>query len=103
MMETWALEKLDPLRNERLVIVHDPQRMIRRGASVVDARAVQHGFTVIFPSGNLGFRDQFEQIRDNAEVKTILVPCQIQSDGLGSHVRHRPSTAAGDYNPSNTI
>ena len=72
MIETWALEKLNPLCHERLVTVHDPQRMIRRGAAVVDGWAVQHGFTVIFPSGNLGFRDQYEQIRDNADLKVIL-------------------------------
>lgn len=73
MIESWTLEKLNPLRNERLVVVHDPQRMIRPGAMVVDGWAKKHGFTVIFPSGNLGFRDQFEQIRDNPEVKVILV------------------------------
>jgi len=82
MIETWALEKLDPLRNERLVIVHDPQRMIRRGATVVDGWAVQHGFTVIFPSGNLGFRDQFEQIRDNADLKVVLVDRSREDRGL---------------------
>ena len=73
MIESWTLEKLNPLRNERLVIVHDPQRMIRPGAMVVDGWAKKHGFTVIFPSGNLGFRDQFEQIRENPKVKVILV------------------------------
>ena len=82
MIETWALEKLDPLRNERLVIVHDPQRMIRRGATVVDGWAVQHGFTVLFPSGNLGFRDQFEQIRDNADLKIVLVDRSREDRGL---------------------
>ena len=82
MIENWALEKLGPLRDERLVIVHDPQRMIRRGATVVDGWAVQHGFTVIFPSGNLGFRDQFEQIRDNADLKIVLVDRSREDRGL---------------------
>ncbi|MEI8374906.1 MAG: PglZ domain-containing protein [Planctomycetota bacterium] len=82
MIEDWALEKLNPLRNERLVIVHDPQRMIHRGAAVVDGWAVQNGFTVIFPSGNLGFRDQFEQIRDNAELKIVLVDRSREDRGL---------------------
>jgi len=73
MIESWILDKLNALRSERSIIVHDPQRMIRAGATVVDGWAKEHGFVVLIPSGNLGLRDQYEQIRDNPGVKVILV------------------------------
>jgi hypothetical protein len=31
MIETWVLEKLDPLRREATILLRDPQRMIRAG------------------------------------------------------------------------
>jgi len=73
MIEPWLLEKLNPLKGERIILLHDPQRMIRSGAVAVDDWAKQHNFVVIFPSGNLGFRDQYEQVRGNPDVKIILV------------------------------
>jgi hypothetical protein len=73
MIEPWVIKKLNPLCHERLILLHDPQRMIRSGAMAVDGWAKEHGFVVIFPSGNLGFRDQYEQIRDHREINVILV------------------------------
>jgi hypothetical protein len=73
MIESWVLEKLNSLRYKPLILLHDPQRMLRSGAMAVDGWAKKYGFVVIFPSRNLGFRDQYEQIRDHHEIKVILV------------------------------
>ena len=53
MIETWVLEKLDPLRKEPLIFLRDPQRRNRRGARAVD------GWT--------------EEVRDDPSVKVLLV------------------------------
>jgi len=39
MIEQWVIDQLDPLKTENLVILADPQRMIRAGARAVDGWA----------------------------------------------------------------
>lgn len=74
MIEPWLLEKLAPLRDKPLIILRDPQRMIRRGAQAVDGWALEAGFSVLWVSGNLGLRELYEQIRDDpAAAKVLLV------------------------------
>jgi hypothetical protein len=36
MLEQWVIEHLNPITGERLIILADPQRMIRAGAQAVD-------------------------------------------------------------------
>ena len=69
MIEPWVLEKLAPLRKEPVIILRDPQRMIRRGARAVDGWAEEAGFSVLWVSGNLGLRELYEQIRDDPSVR----------------------------------
>jgi len=73
MIQQWVLEKIDHLRNERLILVRDPQRMIRPGAQAVDGWAKDNGFTALLCSGNLALREMYEQIRDDSSAKVILV------------------------------
>ena len=49
--------RLNPLKSENLIILSDPQRMIRAGARAVDGWAKENGFTVLFCSGNLAVRE----------------------------------------------
>ena len=44
MIEQWFIGKLDPLGREKLIIVADPQRMIRAGAHAVDGWAKRQRF-----------------------------------------------------------
>lgn len=81
MIEPWVLEKLEPLRNERVILVHDPQRMLPTGSTLIGKWAEQHQYVVIVPSGNLGFRDQYEQVRENDGLKLILVDRTREADG----------------------
>ena len=47
MIEPWVIDKLNPLKGENLVIVADPQRMIRSGAQAVDGWARENGNPVV--------------------------------------------------------
>ena len=73
MLEQWVIDRLDPLKGEALVILADPQRMIRAGARAVDGWAKENGFTVLFCSGNLALREMYENLRDDPTAKLILV------------------------------
>src|SRR5271165_1380437 len=73
MLEQWVIDRLDPLKGEALVILADPQRMIRAGARAVDGWAKENGFTVLFSSGNLALREMYENLRDDPTTKLILV------------------------------
>src|SRR5579875_3810295 len=73
MIEPWVLDKLAPLRREPLIILRDPQRMIRRGDRDVDGWAEEARFSVIWVSGNLGLRELYEQIRDDPSVSKVLL------------------------------
>lgn len=81
MIEQWALEKLESLRNEPIILLHDPQRMIPTTSALIGQWAEKNKFVVIFPSGNLGFRDQYEQVRENSGLKLILVDRTREKDG----------------------
>src|SRR4051794_30361050 len=73
MIEQWAIDRLEPLRGEKLIILADPQRMIRAGARAVDGWARENGFTVLFCSGNLALREMYESLRDDPSARIILV------------------------------
>ena len=73
MIESWVIDRLNPLKSENLVILFDPQRMIRAGARAVDGWAKENGFTVLFCSGNLALREMYENLRDDPTAKIILV------------------------------
>jgi len=61
MIEEWVIDKLSSLKGENLIILTDPQRMIRAGARAVDGWAKENGFTVLFCSGNLALREGYEE------------------------------------------
>ena len=65
MLEQWVIDQLNPLKGEKLIILADPQRMIRAGAQAVDGWAKDNGFTVLFCSGNLALREMYENLRDD--------------------------------------
>ena len=73
MLEQWVIDKLNPLKGEKLIILADPQRMIRAGAQAVDGWAKDNGFTVLFCSGNLALREMYENLRNDTSAKIILV------------------------------
>ena len=73
ILEQWVIDQLNPLKGEKLILLADPQRMIRAGARAVDGWAKANGFTVLFCSGNLALREMYENLRDESSAKIILV------------------------------
>src|SRR5437867_7037448 len=73
ILEQWVIDQLNPRKGEKLIILADPQRMIRAGARAVDGWAKANGFTVLFCSGNLALREMYENLRDESSAKIILV------------------------------
>jgi hypothetical protein len=73
MLEQWIIDQLTPLKGEKLIILADPQRMIRAGAQAVDGWAKDNGFTVLFCSGNLALREMYENLRSDPDAKIVLV------------------------------
>lgn len=73
VLEQWILEKLEPHKAASVLIVRDPQRMIQSGAEAVDGWAEGHGFTVLFCTGNLALREMYEAMREDTELRTLLV------------------------------
>lgn len=47
--------------------------MIRVGAQAVDGWAKEHGFTVLFCSGNLALREMYENLRSDQSTKIVVV------------------------------
>ena len=73
MVEQWILDKLEKIKGASPIIIRDPQRMIVSGAQVVDGWAEEHGYTVLFCTGNLALREMYEFIRNDPESKVLLV------------------------------
>lgn len=63
MIERWILDKIEPHKRAPLIILRDPQRVIRRGAHVVDGWAEENGFSVLFCAVNLALREMYEAVR----------------------------------------
>jgi hypothetical protein len=73
ILQQWVIDQLNPLQGEKLIILADPQRMIRAGAQAVDGWAKDNSFTVLFCNGNLALREMYENLRDDSSAKIILV------------------------------
>ncbi len=73
MIEPWILNKIEPLAGDPLIILRDPQRMIQSGARAVDGWAEEYGYTVLDCTGNLYLRELFEEIRDEPNIRVLLV------------------------------
>ncbi|MCX6083327.1 MAG: hypothetical protein NTW32_27690, partial [Chloroflexi bacterium] len=73
MIEPWILSKLEKIKNASPIILRDPQRMIRSGAWAVDGWAEEHGYTVLFCTGNLALREMVEHVRTDPSARILLV------------------------------
>lgn len=73
MIEPWILTKLEKIKNASPIILRDPQRMIRSGAQAVDGWAEEHGYTVLFCTGNLALREMYEHVRTDSSARILLV------------------------------
>ena len=80
ILESFILMKLELQKSSSLIILRDPQRMIRPGARAVDGWAQDHGFTVLMCTGNLALREMYERLRNTPDAKILLVD-RSRNDG----------------------
>ncbi len=73
MLDAYILTKLEPLKDERMILLRDPQRMIQRGARAVDGWGEENGFTVLFCSGNLALRERLRAMGSDPDNRILLV------------------------------
>jgi hypothetical protein len=87
MIEQWILDKLEKLNGSSPTIIRDPQRIIISGAQVVDGWAEEHGYTVLFCTGNLALREMYASVC--AEAKAIT----LQENRIGTGILVYPLSA----------
>lgn len=70
----WIESQIEPLKGEPIIIVRDPQRMVRQGDYMLDGWAEKNGFTVLLCQRNLYLREVYErQMRDDLDARLLLV------------------------------
>ncbi|HPQ70645.1 MAG TPA: PglZ domain-containing protein [bacterium] len=79
-LEQWVVDKLEPLKDERSIVLRDPQRMIQRDARAVDGWAADSRFNALICTGNFRFRIWYENIKDDRSVNLLLVDQTRDSD-----------------------
>ncbi len=80
ILESFILMKLELQKSSPMIILRDPQRMIRPGARAVDGWAQEHGYTVLLCTGNLALREMYEHLRNTPDAKILLVD-RSRNDG----------------------
>jgi hypothetical protein len=73
MINQWILGKIDPLKDESIIIIKDPQHIIRPGDYLLDEWSLSNGFTTLMCTGNLALRAWLETINQDSEAKLLLI------------------------------
>ena len=73
MLTKWVLEKLEGLKDERMVLVQDSLWLLPGSDGDVHRFASDNGFTVVIASTNLVFRELLEKARTSTENLKLLV------------------------------
>ena len=69
MISSWVLDKLETLKDERILIVQDPLRLLPEVDGTIHRFAKESEYTVIIASTNLAFRELFEMANVPIETK----------------------------------
>lgn len=87
-LRDWVISRLEQVISYDRVLVCDPLGILPIAYGAIDTLAEQHGFTVIRAYTNLAFRDTYERLLQDAEVKKIMLLDQtpqirLQKRGIG--------------------
>lgn len=87
-MREWVIHRLEQVIDNDRVLVCDPLGILREAYGAIDNLAEQNGFTVVRASTNLAFRDTYEKLLQDPEVKKIMILDQtpyirLQKRGIG--------------------
>lgn len=88
LLREWIINKLEQVLGYNRILVCDPLNLLPQAFAAIDNLAQNHGFTVIRASTNLAFRDTYERVLQDPEVKKIMIldqtPCiRLQKRGVG--------------------
>ncbi len=86
-LKEWVIHKLEQVIDNNRVLVCDPLGILPEAYGAIDHLAQQNGFTVIRASTNLAFRDTYEKVLQDQEIKKIMIldqtPCiRLQNRGI---------------------
>lgn len=73
MLSSWVIDKLEALKDEKILLVQDSLRLLPEADGAVHRFANESGFTVIIASTNLVFRELFEKAIVSKETKKLLL------------------------------
>jgi len=73
MLQSWIINKLEPVKECNRVLVRDPLQLIGEGDGTIHRFACDNGFTVVKAATNLAFRDLYDQVCTDPEIAKILV------------------------------
>jgi len=73
MLNEWVLSRLEPLSEDRGVIVRDPLHLLPEANGTLHSFAQEHGFTVIAASTNLAFRQLYELATKGGVPEKLLI------------------------------
>ncbi len=88
LLREWVINKLEQVLEYNRILVCDPLNLLPQAYGAIDNLAQNHGFTVIRASTNLAFRDTYERVLQDPEVKKIMIldqtPCiRLLKHGVG--------------------
>jgi len=73
MLQSWIINKLEPIKECSRVLVRDPLHLLGEGDGEIHRFACENGYTVVKAATNLAFRDLYDQVRADPEITKILV------------------------------
>ena len=73
MLSKWLLDKLQAVKDEQILLVRDPLRLLPEVDGSLDRFAKEHEFTVVVASTNLVFRELFETASLSKDTKKLLL------------------------------
>lgn len=73
MLSSWLIDRLEEMKDEQILLVQDPLRLLPETDGAVHRFANENGFTVIIASTNLVFRELYEKATAAKDTNKLLV------------------------------
>jgi len=73
VLSSWLIDRLEEMKDEQILLVQDPLRLLPETDGAVHRFANENGFTVIIASTNLVFRELYEKATAAKDTNKLLV------------------------------
>lgn len=95
-LREWALSKLESVKDQPVVLVRDPQRLVPKKDQVLDQFAADNGYVLIIASTNLAFRELYERAREGGEAERFLI---VNQEPASRRIKKSPTKAPPVFYP----